>query len=777
MTKSSLIPTSTHWGNFLIESDGIKINAVHAYDTDQHPSLIGQSLLHALDPKTRVCRPAVRESYLENRWGSAGSLRGREPFVEVDWDVALDLAAEALRHTKITYSNEAIYGGSYGWASAGRFHHANSQLHRFLNTIGGFVSSRDTYSVSAGARILPHAIGMNSNEIMVQAPGCEEMEQHTELLVCFGGLALKNSEVNHGGIGDHYAKTQIKRLNNGRIEVINISPIKDDMSEELGAKWWPVVPQTDTALMLGLAHTLEAENLVNQGFIERYTTGYPKFRSYLMGEDDGVKKDADWAARISQIPAKRIRELAHRMATKRTIISASLSLQRAEHGEQPWWMMVVLSAMIGDIGLPGGGPVFGYGSIHSYGHYGRNPVNFKVGSFRQGKNPVDTFIPVARIADMLLHPGEKIDYDGRKVTYPDIKLIYWAGGNPFHHHQDINRLRKAWARPETIIVNEIFWTAAARNADIVFPVTTTLERNDFSMSVIDTWISPMRKAVANHGESRNDFDVFSGIAERMGCADAFTEGKSEIEWVESLYNQTIENAHAAGVSLPEFSKFWSGQQINLADQLSSVDFSFEKFRRDPDTHPLKTPSGQIEIFSETIAEFEYDDCCGHPKWYEKQEWLGAKQSEKYLYHMISNQPKGKLHSQFDHGVASTNLKTKKRTTLTMNDLDAAELGVRDGDVVRVYNDRGACIAGVKLSANIRPHVVELPTGAWYDPENLRQDGSVCVHGNPNVLTLDAGTSKLAQGPSAHSCLVGIEKYTGVLPPIKIFDLPDLVKTR
>ncbi|MFK7841476.1 MAG: molybdopterin-dependent oxidoreductase [Sphingorhabdus sp.] len=772
---SKLIPTATHWGNFLIEVDGEDVIEVHSYPEDEAPSPIGKSLLEYNDRKTRIAKPSVRKSYLENGWESDGTLRGKEAFVEVDWETAFSLAARSLEHVRAEYGNEAIYGGSYGWSSAGRFHHAQSQIHRFLNQIGGYVGSRDTYSVSAGARILPHVIGMTSNQIQVQAPSCKEMAEHTELLVCFGGIAMKNTEVNHGGIGNHYAKSEIDRLIQGDIKFVNISPVRDDIATETKADWIPVIPQSDTALMLALAHVIYSEGLADAEFLKKYTVGFDKFARYLTGEDDNIPKNAEWAEKLTGIPSKQIAALAREMASSRTVITVSLSLQRAEHGEQPWWMAIILSAMLGQIGLPGAGTAFGYGSIHSYGFYGRNPRKFRAGSFPQGKNPVSKFIPVSRISDMLLNPGEMIDYDGQAITFPDIELIYWAGGNPFHHHQDINRLRKAWSKPGTVIVNEAFWNPLARHADIVFPATTTLERNDFAISVIDTWITPMLKAAPAYGQSRNDFDIFSGIARHMGCEGGFNEGLSEIEWVERLYNQTRANAKSTNVNLPSFQKFWSGQQINIADQLPAVEFKLEKFRTNPEQFPLDTPSGKIEIFSETIESFGYDDCRGHPRWFDKQEWLGSERAKKYPFHVISNQPKGKLHSQFDHASASRKTKIKNREIVTMNPNDATAVGVKKGDIVRIFNDRGSCLAGVKISESLRPSVVELPTGSWYDPENADEEISHCVHGNPNTLTKDIGTSRLAQGPSAHSCLADIEKYEGELPPVQVFDQPELAK--
>jgi biotin/methionine sulfoxide reductase len=103
--------------------------------------------------------------------------------------------------------------------------------------------------------------------------------------------------------------------------------------------------------------------------------------------------------------------------------------------------------------------------------------------------------------------------------------------------------------------------------------------------------------------------------------------------------------------------------------------------------------------------------------------------------------------------------------------DAEARGIADGDIVRVFNDRGATLAGAVVTDRLRPGVVVLPTGAWYDPEDPAEPGSLDVHGNPNVLTRDIGTSTLAQGTSAHSCLVEVERFTGTPPDLKVFSQP------
>ena len=180
---------------------------------------------------------------------------------------------------------------------------------------------------------------------------------------------------------------------------------------------------------------------------------------------------------------------------------------------------------------------------------------------------------------------------------------------------------------------------------------------------------------------------------------------------------------------------------------------------------MATPSGRIEIFSSTIDSFGYDDCPGHPTWLPPKEWLGATGDGRHPLHLLSGQPARRLHSQFDNGSYSRAGKVSGREPIVLNAVDAAERGIGDGDAVRVFNDRGQCLAGAVLSTQIRPGVVRLATGAWYDPV---VPGGLDVHGNPNVLTPDRGTSRLAQGPSAHSTLVQVERWAGAVPPISVF---------
>ena len=759
------ITHGSHWGAFTAVVEDGRLVDIEPAGRDTDPSPILRGMPDAVYHRSRVARPSIRKSWLAKGYKAGGNGRGAEPFVEVPWDEALDIVANELKRVKAAHGNDAIFAGSYGWASAGRFHHAKTQLQRFMGLFGGFTGQKHSYSLAAGLAILPHILG--DHRTLRNLSSWDGIEQNSKLFLAFGGCGTKNAQVEPGGSGEHTAGPWMQRLAAAGVEMISITPVREDTPELAKATWLPIRPNTDVALMLGLAHTLVSEGLHDRDFLDLYTVGFKKFERYLLGTEDGTPKSADWAAAITGIDADYIRTLARKMAATRTMIATSYSLQRGDHGEQTFWMTATLGAILGQVGLPGGGFGFGYGSMHGQG----NPVTvYAAPALSAGKNPTGSFIPVARITDLLLNPGKSYSFDGENRVYPDTRLIYWCGGNPFHHHQDLNRLIEAWRRPDTIIVNEPWWTATARYADIVLPATTTLERNDIGASSRDRFVVAMKKVIAPVGDARHDYDIFRVLARKSGFEAQFTEGREEMDWLRHIYEVSRQDAARVGVELPNFDVFW--EQGHAESPVPAKPHTvLADFREDPAARPLKTPSGKIEIFSERIAGFDYDDCPGHPVWLEPLEWLGSDKTEQYPLHMISNQPAGKLHSQMDFAGESLDLKIDGREPVVIHPDDAAKRGIRQHDVVRVFNDRGAALAAAVISDGVLPGVIRLATGAWYDPAEPGRIGAIDKHGNPNMLTPDKGTSKLGQGPIAHTALVEVERFDGDPGRVTAFEPP------
>ncbi len=403
--------TATHWGVYNVKVTDNEVTHVEPALADRDPSAIGRSLTESCTHKVRIEQPMVREGWLKDPETKNRQQRGRDPFVKVSWETAIDLVSAELRRVKDHHGNSSIYAGSYGWASAGRFHHAQSQLGRFLNLFGGHTNTVNTYSFAAAEVIVPHIVG-SFFDVLFAGTTIANIAQHGELVVAFGGWPAKNSQANSGGVSRHEAMSAQRHCKEAGVEFVCIGPNKGDMAGFLNAEWLQVRPTTDIAVMLGLAHTLYEENLYNAEFLSTHCVGFEPFRCYLLGINDGVVKNADWAAEVSGLSADSIRRLARKMGTSRTFLSASWSLQRAEYGEQPYWMLIVLAAMLGQIGLPGAGFGFGHSAVEGIGTRWDHPV--RPASLPIPENPVKDVFPVSRIADLLLNTGKACDFNGKQ---------------------------------------------------------------------------------------------------------------------------------------------------------------------------------------------------------------------------------------------------------------------------------------------------------------------------------------------------------------------------
>jgi biotin/methionine sulfoxide reductase len=756
-------PLQTHWGPVVVTTDGPDSIQIEPHIIDPDPAPFIQSMRQATH--SRVARPAIRKSWLDNGPGSHPERRGKEPFIEVSWDTAFDHAASELARVRDTYGHASIFGGSYGWGSAGRFHLPAAQVARFMRLFGGCTDVWGTYSSTATEAIIPYVLGMPYFIAQARLTSWSSIASNTELFVCFGGLRVTNAMVSYTGQGPHGTRAWMKRAHSRGITFLNVSPLRDDINAEFSPRWLAPRPGTDVALMAALIHTLVADITHDVDFLNRYCAGWPTLEAYLTGSSDGITKDANWAASITGLEAATIRALAREMREKRTLINVTYSMQRQDHGEQPYWMAIALAAALGQIGLPGGGFAFYFGSA---GNPGRGTASTRIPGLPVPKRPQGLpIISVSRVSELLeAQAGEPFEANGVSDQYPDTRLVYWCGGNVFHHHQDLNRLLRAWERPETIIVHEPFWTPMAKRADIVLPATTPLERSDLGNA--ETHLLATTPVLDAFGEARDDYAIFAGLANRLGFGETFTEGRSADEWIEHLYAKFRGDSNET----PDFATFQrTGTLAHDGPKMGeSLQDFLADFRSDPDGCPLGTPSGRIELYSQTIAGYGYDDCPGHPTWLEPYERLGSEMSATYPLHLTSNQPASRLHSQYDHGEASLATKTDGREPCRLHPDDALARGITNGTVVKLFNDRGACLAVAEVTDMVMPGVVQLSTGAWYDPD----ESGLCKAGNPNVLTRDKGTSMLSQGPTAHTCLIQIEPYAGKAPKVTAHHLPELI---
>lgn len=770
-SATKTILTAAHWGPMLVETDGDTVLASRGALSGTFENSLQSAVRDQVHSKTRVRYPMVRKGFLASPDSPQG-VRGQDEFVRVSWDEALDLIHAQHQRIRETHGPASIFAGSYGWRSNGVLHKAATLLQRYMSLAGGYTGHLGDYSTGAAQAIMPYVVG--GNEVYQQQTSWPLILEHTDVVVLWSANPLNTLKIAWNA-SDEQGMTFFDKLRNSGKRLICIDPMRSETVDFFGESMEWLAPHmgTDVALMLGIAHTLVENNWHDTTFLARCTTGYAQFAEYLTGERDGVAKTAEWAADICGIAAVKIRELAEIFHQNSTMLMSGWGMQRQQFGEQKHWMLVTLAAMLGQIGTPGGG----FGLSYHFSN-GGNPTRRAAvlasmqGSVANGTDAVDK-IPVARIVDALETPGAPYQHNGMDRHFPDIRFVWWAGGANFTHHQDTNRLIRAWQKPELVVISECFWTAAARHADIVLPATTSFERNDLTMTgdYSNQHLVPMKRVVAPRDEARDDWEVFAELSERWeaGGRERYTEGKSCLEWLETFYEIAGQRGASQQVTLPPFQQFWDANQlIEMPENEQNAKFiRFADFREDPQANPLKTDSGKIEIYSQRIAGFNYADCPGHPTWLEPDEWHGNAQAGQLQ--LLSAHPAHRLHSQLNHTRLREKYAVAGREPLTLHPDDAKARGIADGDLVRVWNGRGQVLAGAVVTEGIRAGIICLHEGAWPDLDN--QAGGICKNGAVNVLTKDLPSSKLGNGCAGNTALAWLEKYHGPVPTLTAFDPP------
>ncbi len=746
--KVESIPHATHFGPFIAKVQNGVIKDIVPQKSDYNPTMMLKAMADRVYSDSRVKYPCVRKSFLENKKNHK-ELHGREEFVRVSWDVALELVAKKLKEIP----KENIYNASYGgWGHAGSLHRCHHLAWRFFNTtLGGAIGTDGEYGNGAAARINPMIVG--DMEVYSQQTTHEEMIKNCKVYVMWGADLFKCNRIDYF-VPNHVNDSYYPKYKRAGIKFISIDPIYTETAQAFNAEWIPIRPNTDVALMLGMMHYLYTSNQYDEAFIAKYTDGFDKFLPYLLGESDNAPKTLEWASQITGVNAEKIKELADLFVSKRTFLAGNWAMQRAQYGEQPDWALIVLSSMIGQVDLSGGG--FGF-SMHYGGNAQASSGARIVPMISQGHNSVKSVIPASRVSEAILNPDKEIDFMGKKLKLPKIKMIYNCGADLLGHEADTNELIHALRTLDCVIVHEPWWTPTAKFADIVFASTSTMERDDitFGGSYSKNVVYAMRKVVEPVYESKDDYEIFRQLALRIGGNETeqkFTESKSYMEWIKSLYEKSD------GPTLKSFDQFWRDGFVEFEIPENARKFvRHAKFRQDPINNKLDTESGKIQIFSQKCVDFKLADFKGHPTWFEPAEWLGSKMAEIYPFHLISPHPKYRVNSQLDNTWVRNVYKIQGREPVMINELDANKLGIRHGEIVEVFNARGRLLAGAFVTKNIRQGVLSIQKGAWYDPEDVRIRNPRCNGGHVNTLTSLRPTSSMTQAISANTALVNIRR--------------------
>jgi len=668
-----------------------------------------------------------RLMYPQKRIGA----KGEGKFARISWDEALETLAGELKRVKETYGPESIFLATGGGYLAG-LHNPGLAAARLLNQFGGFTTHYGNIS-SEGA---VWASLTTYGSVMVGHSRDDLM--NSKLIILWGWDPARMIS------GTNTMYHLIRAKENGA-KVISIDPRYHDTAAVLADEWIPIRPGTDTAVMVAMAQVMIRENLHDQAFLDKYTVGFDKFADYVLGREDGLEKTPAWAAEISGVPAETIERLAREYAaTKPAALMDCQGPARSAMGEQYNRCAATLCAMTGNVGRPGGsagGGLMGIPVAHM----------FRMPGIPPGKNPVEMKGPKIKgtldIRDrvvMRVHINKIFDaiLEGKKGGYPaDIKLVWSMCNNYLNQTGNSNKAARALKKLEYLAVNELFMTPQARYADLLLPVTSAAERSDLTRP----WPSGpyyifINRALEPLGECKSDLDIAAELAERLGIKDF--KPFSDEEYLRMFMDQDPEMA----AQIKDFEKFKKEgvHRVRLPEPIVAFKEQIDEIEK----NPFPTPSGKIEIYSQRVADMNHPLCPPIPKYMRTPEDRFDPLAEKYPLQLLTPHPKNRVHSEL---YKVEWLREVEPHRVWINPVDAEARGVRNGDEVYVFNDRGRVAITAWVTERIIPGVVCIFEGAWYHPDENGVDRGACA----NTLTNDAysggGASVL------NTALVQVEK--------------------
>lgn len=686
--------------------------------------------------------------------------RGEGKFRRISWDEALDTLTANLKRVVKTWGNEAVYINYSSGIVGGNITRSSpsaSLVTRLMNCYGGFLNQYGTYSTAQISCAMPYTYGSNLGNSTSDI-------QNSKLVVMFGN---NPAETRMSGGGITYFLEQARAISNARMIVID--PRYTDTAAGREDEWVPIRPGTDAALVSGMAWVLITENLVDQAFLDDYCVGYDEktlpadapanghYKAWILGAgEDKTPKTPQWASAITGIPADKIIQLAREIgSTKPAYICQGWGPQRQANGELTSRAIAMLPILTGNVGINGG-------------NSGARESTWTITIERMPvlDNPVKTAISCFTWTDAITRGPEmtalRDGVRGKEKLDVPIKFIWnYAGNTLVNQHAQINRTHDILQddkQCEMIVVIDNFLTASAKYADILLPDLMTVEQediipNDYAGNM--GYLIFIQPATSAKFERKPIYWITSEIARRLGpdIYQKFTEGRTQREWLQYLYSKMI----ARDPKLPQYEALREMGIYKRKDPDGHF-VAYKDFRDDPVAHPLKTPSGKIEIYSSRLAdiarqwEIKPDEVISPlPIYASTFEGWDSSDRRQWPLQLFGFHYKARTHSSYGNVDV---LQAACRQEVWINPVDAQQRGIQQGDMVRVFNERGELRIPAKVTPRIMPGVTAMGQGAWHNASmnGDRIDHGACV----NTLTTQR-PSPLAKGNPQHTNLVEIEK--------------------
>ncbi|MBN1322178.1 MAG: molybdopterin-dependent oxidoreductase [Thermoleophilia bacterium] len=715
--------------------------------------------------------------------------RGVSKYQRISWDEALDIVTSELLRVREQYGPTAVLYQNDGHGETKVVHGPHGCGRKLLDLLGGFTCQmREPDSWEGWVWGAKHVWGCEPvGQQQPQANLLSDISKNAELLLFWGC----DQETTPWGWGGQLPSRLTYWWTELGIKQIYIAPDCNYANAVHADKWIPVLPNTDAALYLAIAHHWFENGTYDKEYLETHAYGVDRFEAYVMGEEDGIAKTPEWASPITGVPARIIKALAADWASKRTtmVIGNGGPGIRGPYATEPARLQALCLAMQG-LGKPGRNQskMIEWGMMGDPKYYPQPVPSVMVKDLLEaftGATPVVTnhpsFIPKSLITRAILD-GE-VDWYGNEHELADrtdqfvhykypaegcskIHMIWtdspswitcWNCGNDYvkaARHPDIEFIfcQHPWIENDALF------------ADVLLPVNTKLEEDDINTDTQLYMLFPEQRCIEPLGESFSDYEIVCKIAERLGLLEEYTGGKTVEDLIKIGY-ETSGVAHL--VTWDELRE--KGYFVVPSDpDWEKTPAGLLEFYEDPEKHPLSTPTGKLEFYSTGLADHFPDDeeRPPVPRWIPQgeshEETLGTGRSKKYPLLVMSNHPRWGVHSQHDDITWLREIETCKvrgadgyqYQPLWMNAADAAARGIRHGDVVSIYNERGTVLAGAYVTERIIPGAVGIDHGAKYDPI---VPGEIDRGGAINTIVPRNTTSKNACGEAVSGFLVEVEK--------------------
>ncbi|MBN2063011.1 MAG: molybdopterin-dependent oxidoreductase [Deltaproteobacteria bacterium] len=731
--------------------------------------------------------------------------RGKSRYRRISWDVAASLIANEIKRIKKQYGTSAILAQGDGHAECKSVHAPHGCQTLLLSKIGEYTQQvRNPDSWEGWYWGAMHVWG--GGDVGMANPSlntAKDVTENSELLLFWGC----DPETTPGGAGTQAATSLCYFWSQVGIKQVYICPDLNYGAAVHADKWIPVLPNTDAAFQLAIIYIWVTEGTYDKEYVKTHTVGMDKVEDYVLGKEDGIPKTPAWASEKCGVPEWTIKALASEFASKRTSIMHILggSMIRGPYSTEPARLECIMLGMQG-MGKPGVHQCTNVGALPRTSFSSKTSLHVHVLAAKaalEGRNDrilrphlttrnvlTKQHLPKPLVHDAILN--STVDYWGTgaidapredqfvKYTYPlpkeeggsEIHMIWtdtpcrttcWNYGN-----KTIQALRSP--KIECIVAQHPWLENDCLLADIILPSNTTMEVEDIMANtrgnIPCASITYQEQAIKPIGESKSDYEAVLEVAKKMGLYDEVSGGKTSEEWIKEVYNMNMvgfvdwDELREKGYYVFPTAKNWEDDPPGL-----------RKFYEDPENNPLSTPTGKLEFYSESIAKnFPHDmERPPIPKWIEKgvmhDERISSDRSAAYPLILMSNHGRWRVHAQCDDITWTREIHTckvlgpdgYKYEPLWLNPEEAEKRGIRNGDIVKIFNERGIVLAGAYVTERLIPGVAYIDHGArcdWIIPGKVDRGGAI------NLISPNAIISKHAGGQATSGYLVEVQKVSG-----------------